>query len=79
MQGFESMGKMFIFVGLFVLLLGLIMTFVPRLRIPFLGRLPGDIRIERERFSFYFPIVTCIVLSVLLTIALNAIGRLLGR
>ena len=79
MQSFESMGKMLILMGLFVLLIGLIMAFAPRLRIPFLGSLPGDIRIEREGFSFYFPIVTCIVLSVLLTIALNVVGRLLGR
>jgi len=79
MQGFETMGKMFILIGLFVLMIGLVMTFAPRLKIPFLGRLPGDIRIEREGFSFYFPLVTCIVLSVLLTIILNVIGRLLGR
>ncbi len=79
MSGFESMGKVLILMGLFVLVLGLILTFAPKLRIPFLGRLPGDIRIEREGFSFYFPIVTCIVLSVLLTIVLNVISRLLGR
>ena len=35
--------------------------------IPWLGKLPGDIRIERENFRFYFPVVTCIVISVLLT------------
>ncbi len=79
MQGFEGIGKMLILMGFFVVLVGLIMTVAPRLNIPFLGRLPGDIRIEREGFSFYFPIVTCIVLSVLLTIALNVVGRLLGR
>ena len=79
MPGFEKMGKMLILAGLFVVLLGLILTFAPRLRIPFLGRLPGDIRIEREGFSFCFPIVTCIVLSILLTIVLNVVGRLLGR
>jgi hypothetical protein len=79
MQGFETMGKMLILMGLFVVLLGLIMTFAPNLRIPFLGRLPGDIRIERERFSFYFPIVTCILLSILLTLLLNVIARLLGK
>jgi len=79
MQGFESMGKMLILMGLFVLLLGLIMTFAPRLKILLLGCLPGDIRIEREGFSFYFPIVTCIVLSILLTIVLNVVNRLLGR
>jgi hypothetical protein len=79
MQGFESMGKMLILIGLFVLLLGLILTFAPKLKIPFLGRLPGDIRIEREGLSFYFPIVTCIVLSLLLTLLLNLIARLLGK
>ena len=79
MQGFETVGKMLILMGLLVLLVGLIMTFAPRLRIPFLGRLPGDIRIEREGFSFYFPIVTCIVLSILLTIVLNVVSRLLSR
>ncbi|MGA9348326.1 MAG: DUF2905 domain-containing protein [Anaerolineae bacterium] len=79
MQGFGTMGKMLILVGLFVLLVGLIMTFAPKLRIPFLGRLPGDIRIEREGFSFYFPIVTCILLSILLTLLLNVIARLLGK
>ena len=73
------MGKMLILMGLLVLLVGLIMTFAPRLRIPFLGRLPGDIRIEREGFNFYFPIVTCIVLSILLTIVLNVVSRLSGR
>jgi len=79
MSGFESMGKMLILVGLFVLLIGLILTFAPKLRIPLLGRLPGDIRIERDGFSFYFPIVTCILLSVLLTLLLNVIARLLGK
>jgi hypothetical protein len=79
MQGFETMGKMLILMGLFVLVVGLILTFAPRLRIPFLGRLPGDIRIEREGFSFYFPIVTCILLSIVFTLLINVIARLLGR
>ncbi|MBM4464612.1 MAG: DUF2905 domain-containing protein [Chloroflexi bacterium] len=79
MPGFETMGKMLILMGLFVLVVGLIMTFAPRLRIPLLGRLPGDIRIEREGFSFYFPIVTCILLSIVLTLLLNVVARLLGK
>jgi hypothetical protein len=79
MPAFESMGKILILTGLLVLLVGLILTFAPRSRIPFLGRLPGDIRIEREGVSFYFPIVTCIVLSILLTLLLNVIARLLGK
>jgi len=79
MPGFETMGKMLILMGLFVLVVGLIMTFAPRLRIPLLGRLPGGIRIEREGFSFYFPIVTCILLSIVLTLLLNVVARLLGK
>ena len=40
-----------------------------------MGRLPGDIFLQRGNFSFYFPVVTCIVLSILLTIILNLIRR----
>jgi hypothetical protein len=40
-----------------------------------LGRLPGDISVDRGNFKFYFPIVTCIVLSILLTLLLNLFGR----
>lgn len=36
-------------------------------KIPFLGRLPGDLRVEREEFSFYFPLATCLLLSVVLS------------
>ncbi len=41
----------------------------------FLGRLPGDIRVERPGFTFYFPFATCVVLSVVLTVVLNLILR----
>ena len=79
MPGFEAMGKMLVFMGLLVVIMGLLLIFVPKLKVPFLGKLPGDIVVQREGFSFYFPIVTCIVLSILLTIVLNVAIRLLGR
>ena len=79
MSGFEAMGKMLVFMGLLVVVMGLLLIFVPKLKVPFLGKLPGDIVIQRERFTFYFPIVTCIVLSILLTVVLNVVIRLLGR
>jgi len=79
MSGFEAMGKMLVFMGLLVVVMGLLLIFIPKLKVPFLGKLPGDIIIQRERFSFYFPIVTCIVISILLTIVLNVVIRLLGR
>lgn len=44
-----------------------------------LGRLPGDIRIEGENGSFYFPVATSILASVVLTIVLNVIGKFLGK
>jgi hypothetical protein len=48
-------------------------------KFPFLGRLPGDIHVEGKNASFHFPIVTCLIASVVLTIALNVIVRLLKK
>jgi hypothetical protein len=67
------LGKTLVAFGIFCLVLGLILCFSPK--IPWLGKLPGDIRIQGERFSFYFPLVTCLILSVLLTILLNLFFR----
>jgi hypothetical protein len=77
MEAFESIGKMLLILGGFIFVIGLILTFAGK--IPYVGRLPGDIAIRREGFSCYFPIVTSIVLSMLLTIILNVIVRLLKR
>ena len=77
MEAFESIGKMLLILGGFIFVIGLILTFAGR--IPYVGRLPGDIAIQREGFSCYLPIVTSIVLSILLTIILNVIIRLLKR
>jgi DUF2905 family protein len=52
-------------VGLLIAVIGLGYFFVPSL--PWLGKLPGDIVIERENFRLYFPLATCILLSLLLT------------
>ena len=57
------MGKMLVFVGLAVAALGLVMM----LGVP-VGRLPGDIYVKRGSFSFYFPLATSIILSILLTL-----------
>lgn len=73
----RSMAWWLVFVGGFVLLMGLLMVLAGR--IPFLGRLPGDIRIERDGFTLYFPIVTCLLLSLLLTIIVNVAWRLLQK
>jgi len=51
--------------GLILVGVGLVITFMPR--IPWLGKLPGDIYIKKEGFSFYFPVTTCILISLLLS------------
>ena len=56
---------LFITVGLVVVGIGVVWLLAPS--IPWLGKLPGDIRIERENFRFYFPLATCILISFMLT------------
>lgn len=59
-------GKFLALCGAVLVLVGLLLWFGPK--IPWLGRLPGDVVIEKENFRFYFPITTCLLISVLLTL-----------
>lgn len=59
-------GKMLLIAGAVLIVAGLIFTFGPH--IPWIGKLPGDITIRRENFSFYFPLTTSILLSVVLSL-----------
>lgn len=61
-----GLGKMLVVFGLILVIVGLAFMFGDK--IPFVGKLPGDIFIKRERFSFYFPITTSIIISIILTI-----------
>lgn len=70
---FDSLAKMLIVFGVVLALLGALLLLVGK--VPFLGRLPGDIVIRRENWSFYFPLTTSIVISVLLTILFALFGR----
>ncbi len=70
---FGSLGKMLILLGIFIIIIGVLLIIGER--IPFVGRLPGDIIIRRERFTFYFPIVTCIILSLIITLILSLFRR----
>ncbi len=71
---FESLGRMLIWVGAGILLLGLLFLLLGK--IPGLGRLPGDILFRRGNATVYIPLGTMILLSVLLTLVLNVIARL---
>jgi len=61
-----ALGKMLILLGVFIIVIGIL--FVIGDKIPWIGRLPGDIIIKKEKFSFYFPITTCIIISIILTL-----------
>lgn len=71
----EGLGRTLIVMGGLLLLVGVLLVLGGR--IPWLGKLPGDIHIQRDNFSFHFPLVTCLILSVILTVLLNAILYLL--
>jgi hypothetical protein len=77
MIDFTDLGRMLVLLGGLVALMGLALLVVGR--VPFLGRLPGDITLRRGGFSCYVPIVTSFLLSLLLTLVLNLIVRLLNR
>ena len=73
MSDLSGFGKLLMVVGAVLFVLGFL--FLVGDRVPFLGRLPGDIFVRSKGFSFYFPVVTCIALSLLITLILNLISR----
>jgi len=74
----ENIARYIIFAGIGLLIIGAIVFGLAKLNIP-IGRLPGDIHIEGPNGSFYFPLVTCIILSIALTVILNLVGRFLNK
>ena len=69
----SDLGRTLIFFGLLLLLLGLVLSLAGKL--PWIGHLPGDITIQRGRFTFYFPITTCILISVIVSLVLYFFRR----
>jgi hypothetical protein len=68
-----GIGRILIYLGLFLVIVGIAFMFIGK--IPWLGHLPGDITIERERFTFYFPLATCLIISVVLSLVLYLLRR----
>ena len=71
------MGKMLVVCGVIVAGIGLVLMFFDK--IPFLGKLPGDINIKREHFQFFFPITSGIIISILLSAALWLFSHFKGK
>jgi hypothetical protein len=69
----SDLGRFLILVGVIIALVGIALTLAGRL--PWLGRLPGDVHIQRGNWTFYFPLATSLLLSVLLTLIFWLIGR----
>lgn len=68
------MSKILILVGMILIAVGLVFKFGAKY-VGWLGKLPGDIRIEREHFSFYFPITTLILISVLINLVIKIFSK----
>jgi hypothetical protein len=72
-MGLDDLGRTLVVLGIVLAVLGGILLVVGA--VPGLGRLPGDISIERGNFRIYAPLATCLLLSLLLTIVLNVVAR----
>jgi uncharacterized membrane-anchored protein YitT (DUF2179 family) len=71
----QQTGKIIMLIGLTVVVVGILIYFFHN-KLNWFGKLPGDIRIERENFKFYFPLATMLLLSLLLTLVINIFRRL---
>ena len=71
MPDFGQLGKILIFAGLFIVILGVLFIFWGK--IPLLGKLPGDIYIEKSNTRFFFPVVTGLLISFALTVIINLV------
>ncbi len=68
-----ELGKALVLLGAVILVVGLLLLFAGK--VPFLGKLPGDIVVKRQNFTFTFPIATSIILSLLISFILYLIGK----
>ena len=69
----HNIGKFLIIFGMIIIVIGSVLLFWGK--IPFAGRLPGDIMVQKKNFTFYFPLATSIVLSLLLTLLFWVFGK----
>jgi uncharacterized protein HemY len=66
MNPFFSLGKVLIIIGLVIAGIGILLVLSPK--VPWIGKLPGDILVKKDNFRFYFPLTTCIIISLVLTL-----------
>ncbi len=69
-------GKYIIIIGVIIIIVGVLIYFFYD-KLTWIGKLPGDIRVEKENFKFYFPITTMVILSLAITLVINLIKKIL--
>jgi uncharacterized protein HemY len=69
----ENFGKLLIFFGFLLIFFGVVLIFGSK--IPYFGKLPGDIYIKKENFTFYFPLTSSLILSILLSLIFYFLSR----
>ena len=72
----NTVGKSLIIIGILISIIGAGLVIFSRFKIPFLGKLPGDILIQKKNFTFYFPLATSLILSIVLSFILYVISRI---
>ncbi|HZV47813.1 MAG TPA: DUF2905 domain-containing protein [Thermodesulfovibrionales bacterium] len=72
-DGIQYLGKLLIVLGVIVIAVGGLLLFSGK--IPWIGRLPGDILIQKKNYTFYFPLATSIIISVIITLVFWLLGR----
>lgn len=73
MQDLDPFAKLLILFGLILVAVGGLLLFIGK--VPYIGKLPGDIYVQRKTFSFYFPLTTSILLSLILTLLFSFLSR----
>lgn len=66
-------GRLLIVIGIVIVIVGILVTVIPK--VPYLGRLPGDILIKKENFVFYFPLATSVIVSIIISLVLYFFTR----
>jgi uncharacterized protein HemY len=72
-EGIQNLGKLLIVLGVIVIAIGGLLLFSGK--IPWIGRLPGDILIQKKNYTFYFPLATSIIISMIITLIFWLLGR----
>ncbi len=73
MEQLQNLGKILVFMGIFIAVVGALLIFGNK--IPLVGRLPGDILIQKKNFTFYFPITTLVIINLIILLVIYLVKK----